>query len=75
MLHDTLIQYLQSIEAAIRRIRSAHVERYEEEILGRDWVNMGIRLRRGMEMETYDVYILASQRNGPVHRGHQQRQI
>ena len=34
MLSDILAQYLRDVEASIRSMKDAHIERYEEEILG-----------------------------------------
>ena len=45
MLHEALVQYLQDIETSVHSIKGAYVERYEEEILGVDRVNLRIRMR------------------------------
>ena len=45
MLHDILARYLQDIEAAIRNTEGGHIERYEEEILGSNRINVRIRIR------------------------------
>ena len=45
MLHEILRQYLDDVESKIRRIQNAYVERYEEEILAPDRVNLRIRIR------------------------------
>ena len=45
MLHDILSQYLGDIEDSIRRLESANVERYEEEILTSSRANLRIRVR------------------------------
>ena len=45
MLHDILSQYLGNIEIAIRRLKSANVERYEEEVLTSSRANLRIRVR------------------------------
>jgi hypothetical protein len=45
MLHDILSQYLADIEDSIRRLESANVERYEEEVLTSSRANLRIRVR------------------------------
>jgi len=45
MLHDILSQYLGDIEDSIRRLESANIERYEEEVLTSSRANLRIRVR------------------------------
>jgi hypothetical protein len=45
MLLNELAQYLGNIENAVRGIQNANVERYEEEILSYDRINLRIRIR------------------------------
>ena len=45
MLPDVLAQYLKAAEEAIKGLRDAHVERYEEEIFVDRRVNLRIRVR------------------------------
>ncbi|MGB2928764.1 MAG: DUF6516 family protein [Desulfobacterales bacterium] len=45
MLHDILSRYLDSIEAVVREIDDAYIERYEEEILAFNRINLRIRVR------------------------------
>jgi hypothetical protein len=45
MLLDHLLKYLESVERAIRKLKGAYVERYEEEILTVNRVNLRIRVR------------------------------
>lgn len=45
MLLDLLSRYLGDVEAAIRELEGAYVERYEEEILAANRVNLRIRVR------------------------------
>ena len=45
MLHDILSRYLESIEAVVREINDAYIERYEEEILACNRINLRIRVR------------------------------
>lgn len=45
MLHNELTQYLSSLEAVVRAIENAQIERYEEEILAFDRVNVRLRVR------------------------------
>jgi hypothetical protein len=45
MLHNLLSQYFGDIEDSIRRLESANVERYEEEVLSSSRANLRIRVR------------------------------
>ncbi len=45
MLHEILSLYLESIEASIRNLKDAYIERYEEEILSSNRINLRIRIR------------------------------
>ena len=45
MLHEALVDYLKQVEQAILRCRSAYVERYVEEVITPERVNLRIRLR------------------------------
>lgn len=45
MLRDILTRYLAGIEAGIRDLGGVYVERYEEEVLADDRMNLRIRLR------------------------------
>ena len=45
MLHNLLSRYLDKIEAEIRKLEDVYVERYEEEILASDRINLRIRVR------------------------------
>jgi hypothetical protein len=45
MLHDLLYYYLEEIEAEIKKLEDAYVERYEEEILSSNRINLRIRVR------------------------------
>ncbi len=45
MLLDLLSQYLQKLEGTIRELEGAYVEKYEEEILASNRVNLRIRIR------------------------------
>ena len=45
MLLEVLSRYLEDVESVVRRLRKAHIERYEEEILSSDRVNLRIRIR------------------------------
>ena len=47
MLLDALAQYLQEIDSAIGKLDQAYVERYEEEHLTSERLNLGIRIRFG----------------------------
>ena len=45
MLHEALAAYLERVERAVIRCRSAYVERYVEEVIAPERVNLRIRLR------------------------------
>ena len=45
MLHDILSRYLESIEAVVRNLKDAYVERYEEEILAFNRINLRKKLK------------------------------
>ncbi len=45
MLHDCLSKYLGDVEKAVKKTTGSHVERYEEEILSDDRINLRIRIR------------------------------
>ena len=45
MLHEALAAYLARVEQAILRCRSSYVERYVEEVIAPERVNLRIRLR------------------------------
>lgn len=45
MLHEILSQYFEDIEDSIRKLESANVERYEEEVLTSSRANLRIRVR------------------------------
>lgn len=45
MLLDFLTRYLREVEDAVRQAEGAYVERYEEEIVAADRVNLRIRVR------------------------------
>ena len=45
MLHEALADYLRRVEQAVLRCRNAYVERYVEEILAPERLNLRIRLR------------------------------
>ncbi len=45
MLFDELIKYLKDVEIVVLGLENAYVERYEEEVLAEDRVNLRIRIR------------------------------
>ena len=45
MLHDLLSRYVSHVEGEIRKLKDAYVERYEEEILAVNRVNLRVRVR------------------------------
>ena len=60
MLLNELTQYLGNVEAAVRVIQNANIERYEEEILSSDRVNLRIRIRfaKGYLLEMNEAVIV-----------------
>jgi len=63
MSHDLLSRYLETVEAAVRRLKNAHVELYEEEILAQERVNLPIRVRfaGGHLLELNEAVVLAGE--------------
>ncbi len=63
MLHKKLESYLNSIELAILECDNVYVERYTEEILTPERVNLRIRLRfsQGYLLEIHDAVIIHNQ--------------
>lgn len=61
MLHDALKSYLDGVEQAVLRYTHAYVERYVEEILTPERVNLKIRLRtaRGHLVEIHEAVVMA----------------
>ncbi len=61
MLLDPLRNYLNEIESAVLNLRGAYAERYEEEILAADRVNLRIRVRfrQGFLLELNEAIIAA----------------
>lgn len=45
MLHERIQQYLESIEALVRKLRNAYIERYEEESLTAERANIRLKIR------------------------------
>ncbi|MCA1793704.1 MAG: DUF6516 family protein [Desulfobacteraceae bacterium] len=45
MLRDLLTEHLSAVEAVVRKLKEVYVERYEEEILTDNRVNLRIRIR------------------------------
>ena len=45
MLHDLLNTYLDGIENTVKALENAYIERYEEEILGENRINLRLRIR------------------------------
>lgn len=63
MLHDALKIYLDEVEQAILQFGHAHVERYVEEILTANRINLRIRLRTasGHLLEIHDAVIVVDE--------------
>jgi hypothetical protein len=63
MLHDALKAYLDAVEQAILHCDSVYVERYTEEILTPERVNLRIRLRfaSGCLLEIHEAIIVDNQ--------------
>ena len=64
MLHKTLKSYLDKVEQAILRYDNVYVERYTEEILTPERVNLRIRLRfsQGCLLEIHEAVIIADEK-------------
>ena len=45
MLHEVLVAYLEKVEQAILQCRNVYVERYVEEVLTPERINLRVRLR------------------------------
>jgi hypothetical protein len=60
MLHDLLSSYLNSIDSAVRNLRNAYIEIYEEEVLTNSRVNLRIRARfqNGFLLEINEAVII-----------------
>ena len=63
MLHEALKSYLNEVEQAILRLDDVYVERYTEEILTPERVNLRVRLRfaKGCLLEIHEAVIIAEQ--------------
>jgi Family of unknown function (DUF6516) len=68
MLHEALAQYLARVEEAILRCSTAYVERYTEEILTPQRVNLRIRLRfaQGHMLEMNEAVIVVEDKLVPL---------
>jgi len=63
MLHDALKHYLDAVEQAVLSCDGIYVERYTEEILTPERVNLRLRLRfdKGYFMEIHEAVIIDNQ--------------
>jgi hypothetical protein len=63
MLHDALKNYLDTVEQAVLSCECAYVERYTEEILTPERVNLRLRLRfdKGYLLEIHEAVIMENQ--------------
>ena len=61
MLHDKLKDYLNAVEQAILQTNHVYVERYVEEILTSERINLRIRLRaeNGDLLEIHEAVVIA----------------
>src|SRR3989337_2960000 len=68
MLLDFLSRYLKEVEATVRQVEDAYVERYEEEIVAADRVNLRIRVRfrKGHILELNEAVIGEAGRPRPI---------
>ena len=59
MLLDFLTRYLRDVEIAVRKLKGAYIERYEEEFVASNRVNLRIRIRfpRGHMLELNEAVI------------------
>ena len=62
MLPDLLKHYLEEVEAAVRDLEGVYVERYQEEILTSERVNLRIRIRfsKGFLLELNEAVVAES---------------
>ena len=60
MLHEVLAAYLEKVEQAILQCRNVYVERYVEEILTSERMNLRVRLRfeRGHLLEINEAVVV-----------------
>ena len=70
MLPNHLSKYLESVERAVRKLEGAYVERYEEEILTVNRINLRIRIRfqTGNMLELNEAII--GKKNQIMHMGY-----
>ncbi len=63
-MHDLLSRYLAEVEAALRGLEDSYVERYQEEILAANRLNLRIRVRflNGYLLELSEAAIVESGR-------------
>lgn len=64
MLHEQLKEYLSEIENAVVLLEDIYIERYEEELISKDRVNLRIRVRfsRGQLLEINEAVIIENNR-------------
>jgi hypothetical protein len=64
MLHDLLARYVAEVEATINKLEDIYVERYEEEVLSTDRLNLRIRVRfsKGYLLELNEAVFVESGR-------------
>ena len=55
MLVDSIARYLGKVEAAVQQLDFAYVERYEEEAVAPDRVNLRIRVRFPSGFKKYSI--------------------
>jgi len=70
MLHDKLHSYLEHLENNILILKNAHIEKYEEELLSGNRINLRIRIRffTGQLLELNEAIIVTD--NSLMHLGY-----
>ena len=64
MLHEVLANYLNEVETALRTLTDCHTEKYEEEILSPERINLRVRIRfsKGYLLELNEAAIIDTQK-------------
>ena len=68
MLHDSLKNYLRGVADTVSRLSNVYVERYEEEILSSNRINLRIRIRfrSGATIEISEAVVVTKEKLSPL---------
>ncbi len=70
-MHDYFSVYLEQIENALKWLENAYIERYEEEILTSNRMNLRIRIRfQNNELLEFNEAVIADDENKITHLGY-----